>query len=257
MERCPNDSDACRREHALDGGAPFPIAIADQQGITAEHSINTVGEVAHRLDHERLVRMWCRAEHMDATRVQFDHEHRVVGHQSSDGPDFRSEEVRGPQCAPVGAQERAPRHRPLTAGRNALVLEDLGDRRAGNPMAEVLERSLDARIAPARIVSRHSNNQASDLNQYRGSARPLPDIGPFPRDQLAVSSENGVWRDESRDLSQHAPAESQPQHREPSALIVVQPKPSAAQLRLQRAVLFAEEGDHIALLALEPSKQSR
>jgi hypothetical protein len=51
--------DACRGEDALDGGPPFPIAIADQQAITAEHTINTVGEVAHRLDHERLVRMCC------------------------------------------------------------------------------------------------------------------------------------------------------------------------------------------------------
>ena len=40
LERCPNHVDACRREEALDGGTPFPIAIADQQAITAEHPIN-------------------------------------------------------------------------------------------------------------------------------------------------------------------------------------------------------------------------
>jgi hypothetical protein len=37
LERCPNHVDACRREETLDGGTPFPIAIADQQAITAEH----------------------------------------------------------------------------------------------------------------------------------------------------------------------------------------------------------------------------
>ena len=36
-----------------------------------------------------------------------------------------------------------------------------------------------------------------------------------------------------------------------------QPKPPAAQLRLQHAVLFTEKGDHIALLGLEPPKQRR
>ena len=33
LERCPNHLDACRREEALDGGTPFPIAIADPQAI--------------------------------------------------------------------------------------------------------------------------------------------------------------------------------------------------------------------------------
>ena len=33
--------------------------------------------------------------------------------------------------------------------------------------------------------------------------------------------------------------------------------PTAAQLRLQRAVLFTKEGDHIALLTLEPPNQRR
>ena len=72
-----------------------------------------------------------------------------------------------------------------------------------------------------------------------------------------MPSENGVWRDERRNFSQHAASESLPQHGEPSALTIVQPEPLAAQLRLEGAVLFAEEGDHIALLALEPAKQRR
>jgi hypothetical protein len=74
---------------------------------------------------------------------------------------------------------------------------------------------------------------------------------------MIVLPEVRVWRDERRDLSQHAASESQPQYREPSALIVIQPEPPAAQLRLERAVLFEEEGDYIALLPLEPSKQRR
>ena len=72
-----------------------------------------------------------------------------------------------------------------------------------------------------------------------------------------MPSENRVWRDERRNLSQHAASEALPQHREPSALVIVQPEPPAAQLRLEGAVLFAEEGDHIALLAIKPSKQRR
>jgi hypothetical protein len=69
--------------------------------------------------------------------------------------------------------------------------------------------------------------------------------------------ENRVWRDKRCELSQQAASEPLPEHREPSTLIVVQPEPTAAQLRFQRAVLFTEEGDHIALLGLEPCQQRR
>ena len=66
-KRCPNHPDAGRREEALDSSAPLPIAIADQHAIAAENAINRVGQLAHRLDHERLVGMRRRTENMDAT----------------------------------------------------------------------------------------------------------------------------------------------------------------------------------------------
>src|SRR5688572_6373207 len=59
QERCANHSDASCCEKALDRGTPLPIAIADQQAIPAENPIDVVGQVAHRLDYECLVPMWC------------------------------------------------------------------------------------------------------------------------------------------------------------------------------------------------------
>ena len=47
------------------------------------------------------------------------------------------------------------------------------------------------------------------------------------------------------------------QHRQTPALSIVQSQPTAAQLHLPRAVLFAKVGDHIALLTIEPPKQRR
>ena len=46
--RCPDQPDASRCEEALDGGAPLPIAIADQHAIPAEDRIDIIGQVAHR-----------------------------------------------------------------------------------------------------------------------------------------------------------------------------------------------------------------
>jgi hypothetical protein len=42
---------------------------------------------------------------------------------------------------------------------------------------------------------------------------------------------------------QYAASESLPQHRQPPALVIVQAEPSAPQLHLERAVLFAQESD--------------
>ena len=114
---------------------------------------------------------------------------------------------------------------------------------------------MDPRVTPAWILSRHPNHQASNLGEHCRSAQPLPSVGPFPRNQLAVPPQNGIWRDDGRDVLQHAPSESVPKQRETTALIIVQPQPPATQLRLERPVLFAQERDDVMLLALEPSQQ--
>ena len=65
-------------------------------------------------------------------------------------------------------EEGAPSGRALTTWRDALGLQDAGNRGPGDTMTEILERSLDARVPPARIVRRHPDNQASDLNSTPG-----------------------------------------------------------------------------------------
>lgn len=47
------------------------------------------------------------------------------------------------------------------------------------------------------------------------------------------------------------------QHREASALVIVQPQPPLTQLRLQRSILLTQKHDYIPLLGLELSKQRR
>ena len=91
-------------------------------------------------------------------------------------------------------------------------------------MTKILQRFLDARVPPAQIVRRHADNQASDLNHHCRSARPLPRVGRFLRNQIAMPSENGVWC-EHGNRSQHVASESPPQHGEPAALIIVQTEP--------------------------------
>ena len=124
-------------------------------------------------------------------------------------------------------------------------------------MAHVLQRTLDPRVATETVLGRHPDDQPSNLDEHRGSSGPLPSAGPFCGNQLAVPAENGVRRDDGRHVAQRAASESLPKHREPSTLVIVRPQPPAAQPCLQRAVPFVEKGNHVALLALEPSQQRR
>ena len=122
-------------------------------------------------------------------------------------------------------------------------------------MPHVLQRPLNARVPPLRIVGHHPHHQPPDVLPHARSPRAPPRIGPLPGDQFTVPAENRVGRHESCELAQQATSKPLAQQRETAALIIIQPQPSATQLCLEYAILFAEEGDHIALLAIQPSKQ--
>jgi hypothetical protein len=122
-------------------------------------------------------------------------------------------------------------------------------------MSHVLQRTLDPRVSPSRVVRCHADDQAPDLVSNARSPGTVPGVRPLVGEQLPVPSENRVRRHERRDLLQHAASQALPQHPETSALIVVESELPGAQLRLQHAILFAKERDHITLLDLEPRQQ--
>ena len=124
-------------------------------------------------------------------------------------------------------------------------------------MAEVLERALDPRVAPARIVGGHPDHQAPDFHLYSGSPKPRRRVRPLPRDQLAVPSENRVRRDDRRNLRENPSAEALTDDGKTPPFVVTEPHSPAVQLRLQYTVLFPQEFDDIALFPFEPAEQRR
>ena len=56
-----------------------------------------------------------------------------------------------------------------------------------------------------------------------------------------------------RDVAECSSTDAVPQDRQPPPLLVRQTDPATVQLRLQHAVFFVEECDHVALLALQPA----
>src|SRR5262245_25195186 len=115
--------------------------------MVVQHAVFRGRERATDLVHEELVRMWCRPNNLDAARRQIDHEHGVIRDETSPRPDFRREEICSSNRTPMGPQKRLPGCRSVRYGRQAMCLEDARDRRATDPMPDVLQRALDPRMS--------------------------------------------------------------------------------------------------------------
>jgi hypothetical protein len=70
-------------------------------------------------------------------------------------------------------------------------------------MTQILQRTLNTGVAPARILGRHLHDQAPNFRKDAGASRPALGVRPFSNDQLPVPPKNGVGCDNRRDLRQN------------------------------------------------------
>ena len=124
-------------------------------------------------------------------------------------------------------------------------------------MIQILQRALDARVAPPRVLSRHPHDEAADLREHTGPSGTPFRVRPFPGDEVPVPSQNRVGRDDRRDLRQHPTTQPFAEGGQPSPVTIRQPQTLMAQLRLQDAVLFAQVQDDLVLFVLEPAEEGR
>ena len=110
-----------------------------------------------------------------------------------------------------------------------------------------MKRTLDSCVSPARVLSRHSDGQVRDDLHDSDVARGSSLVGPLLSDELPVPTQDGVRRDERRNICESASPDGLAADREPATLIVGQTETSAAELLLQDAVLFSEILDDCAL----------
>jgi hypothetical protein len=89
-------------------------------------------------------------------------------------------------------------------------------------MAQILQRSLDPRVAPPGILGGHPHNQGRDLLHDPGTAWPLRRERPLPGDELAMPPQDCVERHEGGDLPQEPTPESSAFGGKASALVVGQ-----------------------------------
>jgi hypothetical protein len=80
-------------------------------------------------------------------------------------------------------------------------------------------------------------------------------VRPFPRDQLAVPPQQGVWRRDCGDLPQGRTADPVRAGGEPTTIVVREAQPTSAQLLPQEPVLFDQVRDRLAFAAVQPVRQ--
>ena len=193
---------------------------------------------------------------MNPASRKLDHDQQVERDETSQAPDLDGEEVGGRKAFPVGLEERAPSSSfaPLWRRIDSVLLEDLGHGRAGDPVAQISQRTLDSRVAPARRFPGNTNREICDLlrHGWPPCVSPFGAVVPLLGNQSSMPAENRVGRHDRDDLGQHPVSEGSSLRRQATSLGVGQAKPSAPELLLQYSILFAKVLDHGVLFAADP-----
>ena len=135
--------------------APLRVAIADQQTTGSQHS------------------------NFGPPRLQFDHEHGVERHEPANRPDLCRGEVGSNERGPMAEKNlrQVVGRSPLGGMPSALRMLAIVDQATRWP--HTLQRTLDPRVTPARIVGRHADHQMLDSCRTPRSAGALPGVGHF------------------------------------------------------------------------------
>ena len=89
----------------------------------------------------------------------------------------------------LGLQKRLPRHSLFVDGIEPVIEKDPFDRVSTDLVADVVERSSDSRVAPARILAGHPDDQLFNFDRGLRTARPSGLAAVIlPSDQLPVPS---------------------------------------------------------------------
>ena len=170
-----------------------------------QESVLTVRQVPTDLLHPRGVGIGRDACDLDMSRLEMHDGEDVERDQSPARPDFDRCEVCGEDGIPVSLQERGPCCCPLTVGcwLNAMCLQDVGHCGIGDVISDVLKCSLNAIVAPRRILPGEANDGIHDFLTDAWSTRLAFVAGAeLLRDQFAMPSQNRAGRDDGGQFQQ-------------------------------------------------------
>jgi hypothetical protein len=134
-----------------------------------------------------------------------------------------------------------------------LRLQDARDRRSSDLVPEILEGTLNPRIAPRPVFLGHAHHELPDLGKDTATAGLLPRRRPLARHQLPVPSQQRVRRDDRREVMQGLPTEPVGSHGEAPPVSGRQPQATPTDLFPQETILFDQIGERLSLPAIEPA----
>ncbi|HEU4734680.1 MAG TPA: hypothetical protein VFT22_42610 [Kofleriaceae bacterium] len=178
--------------------------------------------------------------------LEVDHEQHEVANEPRQREHLDREEVRGGDRAQVRADERLPRHplAPRGCGLKAMSLQDPLDRVATDLVAEVVQRTDQPRVPPARILRRHPDHELFHVDGDCGTPGPAARRAVvLAGDQLAVPAQDRVGRDQDGELTEPATPDGPALDGQASPLVIGEPQAPPAELLAEDAVLLAQEVD--------------
>src|SRR2546427_11627414 len=136
-----------------------------------------------------------------------------------------------------------------------IVLQNLGDGASRDAVVEILQRPLDATVAPRGILGRHPHDERRDLLHEPGTALPPTLPRPLLGDQPPVPAQDRVRCHDGRHLPKDSATESLALRRQAPALVITQSDTTPPQLLPEGAVLLHQVVDHLLLVTIDPSSQ--
>ena len=197
-----NDLHAVIPEDFIELGSELLVAIDDEVRATAKKAVIESDPLERRLFHEG--RSWPRRRTDDlyASALQAQREEHVVGDETSRSPHLRREEVCRGERSPVSLEELRPdRLRSLLGCRlDSMGSKDSFHRVERHLATNVRQSALYSPVAPTRTLVGHPDDEILDRFHDARSPGSFPIERPLPSDQLAVPTQDRVWRDDRRDL---------------------------------------------------------
>jgi hypothetical protein len=120
-------------------------------------------------------------------------------------------------------------------------------------VAEVGQRTLNPGVAPARILSCHTDDEVGDLAHDGRPPRSSSLEGPLESDQLPVPGQDRVRRYESRDFLKSTSADRFTLGGEPTALRIREREALATELFLENSVLLSQVFNDSLLVLVDPA----
>ena len=120
--------------------------------------------------------------------------------------------------------------------------------------ADVLQRALDPRVAPRRILCSHPHDQRPDLEEH-ASPTACSNVRPRPGNQLAMPPQQRVGRRDRGDVPQGRTADSVRSCGQPTAIVVRETQPMPTKLTPQEPVFVDQARDRLPLPAVQPADQ--